>query len=199
MNIPNTEALLLLVVFVVPGYLFQSVLSALHPRAQERPEILLLRFVGFSCINFGIWYSQFPLIDFENDPKFSFLRLVVILVVSPGVLGLFVAKVRIWGWRDWFLRELNFHPINPIPTGWDYKFSRTHLPSFVIVILKDGTNIHGWYGPNSMASSQEKDRDLYLEQLYTIDHQGKWIASVKSEGIWIQGSEVKYIEFQKGG
>lgn len=96
-----------------------------------------------------------------------------------------------------FYRFLRLRPINPIPTGWDWIFSRTE-PCFVLVTLTNGTEIAGFFGGLSMASSDPAKRDIYLEKTYMIPDDGSpWVAAAKTLGIYIDGSQIAYIEFRE--
>ena len=84
-----------------------------------------------------------------------------------------------------------------MPTGWDWIFSRTE-ECYVIVTLKDGTEVAGYFGTNSMASSDPDRRDIYLEKVYKIPEDGGiWEIVDGSLGIHIDGSEIALVEFRK--
>ena len=64
-----------------------------------------------------------------------------------------------------------------------------------MVTLKNGDRVAGLFGSNSFASSDTGERDLYIEEEYTVGEDGKWDARPEKVGILICQQEVKYIEF----
>ena len=65
----------------------------------------------------------------------------------------------------------------------------------MLVTLRDGTQVAGYFGDESMASSDPAYRDLYLENVYTIQEDGQWEPRDDSRGIYIEGSQIVFIEF----
>ncbi|MHC2792576.1 hypothetical protein ACVINZ_001588 [Mesorhizobium jarvisii] len=78
-----------------------------------------------------------------------------------------------------------------MPTAWDWKFGQ-RTEHWLIIKLKDGTVFQGYYGPKSFASSDD-DRDIYVEQIFERDVEGKWVPMPNA--LWVQASEVSTIEF----
>ena len=56
----------------------------------------------------------------------------------------------------------------------------------------------GLYSYNSFTSSENEDRDIYVEKGYKIGETGEWIEDEESEGFYIPKNEIKYIEFKRG-
>jgi hypothetical protein len=66
----------------------------------------------------------------------------------------------------------------------------------VIINLKNGEKIGGVYGPNSFASSFPRKEQVYLEQLWQVDKNGKFIqAMIQTNGVLVSIDEIKTIEF----
>jgi hypothetical protein len=98
---------------------------------------------------------------------------------------------------DWIFGLLGLRPINPIPTGWDWIFSRTGR-CFVLITLKDGREIAGWFGSKSMASSDPERKDIFIEKLYTVPDDGSpWTEVAGNLGIQVDGSQIAFIEFRE--
>ncbi len=111
-----------------------------------------------------------------------------------------LALVRAWFVQNdsfgWFFELLMLTPINPIPTGWDWVFSGTG-PCFVLVTLRDGKEIAGYFGHNSMASSDPNRRDIYIEKVYTVPSDGsRWAEVEGTRGMHIDGSQISRVEFR---
>jgi hypothetical protein len=122
--------------------------------------------------------------------------------VVIGVVPLLLALVSAYAvQRDWASRifaRLRLRSISPIPTGWDWIFGRTE-PCYMVVKLKDGTEIAGYFGAHSMASSDPSSRDLFIEKVYRIPDDGPWQPAERSGGVWVDGSQISSVEFQERG
>jgi hypothetical protein len=96
------------------------------------------------------------------------------------------------------LRSITNLTERPVPQPWDCKFGENKA-CWIIVYLKDGTSIGGWYGKNSYCSSSPSKEQIYLEEVYEVDEDGVFGAdSVRgTEGILILGDEISAIEFFK--
>lgn len=118
----------------------------------------------------------------------EFVALFSVMFVSLMLIG-FLFKY--FSSKEWIKQILN----RSIPTSWDYKFGKINKAEWLIVTLKDGTKVPGYFGTNSFASSVDSERDLYIEEIYRIDTYELWERVVPPCGILIKGEEIKYIEF----
>ena len=80
------------------------------------------------------------------------------------------------------------------PTAWEHAF-RGRSDCYVIVRLRDGTDIMGSWTAGSFASSDEGQRDVLLSQLYRLDKNKKWELVEPSRSILICAGEISHIEF----
>ena len=65
--------------------------------------------------------------------------------------------------------------------------------------LTDGTQVAGYFGARSMASSDPERKDIFLEEAYTVPDDGTpWEAVAESLGAYIEGSQISSIEFRRG-
>jgi hypothetical protein len=97
----------------------------------------------------------------------------------------------------WLYRWVHLRSINPIPTGWDWIFSTTE-PCYVLITLTDDTEIAGYFGSRSMASSDPDRKDIYIERVYKIPDDGRpWAEVDGSLGMHVDGSQIAYIEFRR--
>jgi hypothetical protein len=68
----------------------------------------------------------------------------------------------------------------------------------VLITLTDQTEIAGYFGRRSMASSDPERRDIYIERVYTIPVDGgPWADVDRSMGMHVDGSQIAYIEFRR--
>ncbi len=66
----------------------------------------------------------------------------------------------------------------------------------MLVHLKGGRIIAGYYGPNSFASSFPQDQDIYLEEVWKVNNKGEFISKIgETKGILLSSDGIDYIEF----
>ena len=101
-------------------------------------------------------------------------------------------------WREilkW--KIMQFVVINrPCPTAWDHFFGVLRKGKcHVLVHLKNGEKIAGFYGSDSYATSFPRNGDLYLEQTIKVDSEGVFLGYVDNTlGLIISRDEYSYIE-----
>ena len=125
------------------------------------------------------------------------LTWVFVLLIGPAVL-VFVSGM--WTQKEWGGRLYEFFGlslVHPTARSWDWVFHRVD-PCFVLVTLKDGSQCAGYWGVNaagtqSFASSDPKERDLYISQVFEISDEGPWRPTPKS--IFIAAGEIRTVEF----
>lgn len=64
-----------------------------------------------------------------------------------------------------------------------------------MVSLTSGESVAGFFGPDSFASSDESERDIYIEEEYDVSDQGTWTPRPAKVGILIPVKEIRNIEF----
>ena len=115
-------------------------------------------------------------------------------VLLPILLGIGLAfahqKRLIYRLADLIGLKLFHH----IPCAWDYTFENFAPGSFVIVRLKDGTQISGLLGEKSFISSTRDERDLLMEAVWNIDTSGNWTEAIPPRSILLCGGDIRWIE-----
>lgn len=81
-----------------------------------------------------------------------------------------------------------------MPTAWDWYFSQRPT-SILLVHMKDGTEVIGYFGNKSYATSFPNDGSLYLEKAYTKDDNGNLKLVENSSGILVAKDQHISIEF----
>jgi len=146
-----------------------------------------------------IYYAlTLPLVEYVltfREPGYSkALAWFGLEIVGPAFCGLALGMIAQKGIGQRCLKFLRLHVVHASPTAWDYKFG--NMPAqWVLVTLKNGTQFAGYYGRNSLASSDVKERDVYIELLYDVDDHNVWTERQKDAGILIAAGEISTINF----
>jgi hypothetical protein len=86
------------------------------------------------------------------------------------------------------------HLVHPIRKPWDYVFGKRE-PFWVIVHLHGGQRIGGRFDVESFASSDPADEQIYLEAVWVLDEQDRFLRPVDgSRGIIIMKEEIRAVE-----
>jgi hypothetical protein len=197
----NLDQIYLILAFVVPGFIFHSAYSFFIRSQSQRADLDLLRFIATSFIIFALlspyiyWLSLPENADLSYEEKL--LNWFIILFVLPFVFGVGWAIVTKRAWFRKFFNVLGLNPIHYSPTAWDWQFGRMEYPHWVIVTLNDDSVVGGLFGTTSLAGSHPDSRDIYIEEVYSIDDQGKWERAADTAGILITKDNIKHIEFKE--
>ena len=207
MGFDTEAAASLAIIFLVPGYICQSFFNLFVPGRRLDPLSTLLQYVLLSLVNYVIFMGAIPLRLLKLDvaivviSELSLAELGVLILGGPIALALLRAVSHRHRLLERALSKIPLlkdlsSPVDPIPSAWDWKFSRQGSPSWVVIRLADRTQVAGYFGKGSFSSSDAAERDIYLERVYTIDTPTKmWIEVERSGGILIKASEIHSVEF----
>ena len=161
-------------------------------------------------------YSQNSIADYINIATILIFTFIAILLLGyrkdklnqtkKSIIGITITEVLIFlaisyglGVVTGYIHNTYYFDINLIelePSAWDYKFSKIEA-EWVIVTLTDDSVIAGFMGGLSFASSNEGERDIYINEVYKIDDDNNWKIQTDTNGILIKAENIKYIEFFK--
>jgi hypothetical protein len=116
----------------------------------------------------------------------------------PCLIGLSI----VWfDQSEWFYKaceKAGFRLAHHIPAAWDYAFSQLRRGTFVWVRLNNGTEYAGKMGKFSFASSSTAERDLYLEEVWTIEDGRPWTLKEPKRGVLLCGKDIQRVEIFRG-
>lgn len=201
MKFESISDLFFIVAVFVPGFIYRSVLANFVPPNQGKSkEFVLLGLLTATAVNYAfcspLIYLLLNGMLFASSPIGQAAMWFVVVGAVPVILALVSAYAVQRNWVSKAFGRMRLHSISPIPTGWDWVFSRTE-PCYMVVKLRDGTEIAGYFGAQSMASSDATSRDLFIEKVFSIPDEGPWQRVEHSGGIWVDGSQISSVEFQK--
>src|SRR5712692_9147979 len=161
MSFGNFETVFYALAFLVPGFLCDSVISAMVRRRAVAHEISLLRYLTLSCVNYALWSWLVYLIVkssiFVDRPIRSAVAWGFVILGSPVLLGLILGALSQRNAVRALLARWGIYMTHPIPTAWDYFFSSTG-PVWVLVTLTDGSSVAVRFSTRSFASSEANER-----------------------------------------
>ncbi|MGC8475649.1 MAG: DUF6338 family protein [Acetobacteraceae bacterium] len=202
MKLETFPDLYFVVSVLVPGFIGSGVFSVFVPtRAHREKEILVLRYLTATAFNYAICSPLIYLLLvgelFPDSTVGQALSWFFVVFAAPALLAALAAWIVQRDGLARFFGQLGLRTISPIPTGWDWVFS-TVDPCFVLITLADGTEIAGYFGRQSMASSDPSRRDIFVERVYTVpDDGGPWQEAEGSLGMHVDGAHIAYIEFRR--
>jgi len=172
----SPEVLNLFVFFVVPGVIARLAYDLLVPSERRKPADEMLGFITFSVVHLGLFHWLFELVSTPtiegNGAIWRTIGRIFVIVLLPA--GEAVAAVRILKSR-WLSRWVN----NPIPKPWDFYFGKRQ-PCWMILRLKSGGMIGGFFGPDSYATAYPHPEQVYLEQVWQLDEHGKFVKKIEN-------------------
>jgi hypothetical protein len=198
MTFTSFDAVFFTVAFLVPGFIWESVLHLFVRRREDRGDRVWIRFLTLSAFNYAFWswliYLLFLRAGVLEQPRVAAFAWSFILLVSPVAFGVITGLLSQRAIVRRLLARYGVYTVHPIPTAWDYVFS--HLTgSWVLVTIADGSTVAGVFSARSFASSDAAERDLFLEQLYEVEDDGPWQPVPMNCGVWIRGDAIRAIEF----
>jgi hypothetical protein len=187
----------LILFFVVPGIIALFVRSKFITGRTPSTKENLLAFLVLSLIYYSLTVLFIEQALNVREPWLARATIWIALVlVGPAAFGLVlgIAAQKEWAHRvaDYF--DLSI--VHVIPTAWDWRFSKMPRDGlFVMVTLTNGAAVAGHFGSKSFASSDTQERDLYIQEEYTITKSGRWEARPERVGILIPAREIRHVEF----
>jgi len=185
MEIPGSSAqLLILLLFVVPGSVYQAVRQRLGGPAPDDLNFStkLFRAIGISTALMALYLAVagrqlLRLVETRSGeaPSWNGLKqhvrilgwmALLLLLVVPAMLGI-LDYLR--ASRSFNLRKIAY---DPVPRAWDFAF-KDLKPCFVRVLTTDGLWLGGWFGEASYVSGFPEPREIFIEIAHELDSDGQ--------------------------
>jgi hypothetical protein len=210
---PQTgTAILVLVVFVLPGFVALRYAELTYrTRADDNGLERVLTALYFSLLSYlVIAAGSRVLLGIDADdvrelwrgqkPLESYLALAVASLVVPLTIAELARRWSRSRARGWLLRTARVSAAHKTPSGWEHFFLQGRW-ALVRATLKDGRVVGGFFGPDSFAGYTAEIPDLYLERRYVIDPETDWFgeAVTGSLGLYIRAEEIVSVEFYEAG
>ena len=197
MIIDSLDAVFYTAMFILPGFIINSIIDATNPPKKHNDGIFFLKCLLYSIISCAClsWLYIIVMNNIEHEVAY-WLLLLAITVVGSTTIALVIAIIKQKQIIFILMNKLGIRTIHPTQSAWDYVFS-LQKSNYVIVTLIDDTQIKGLYSSESFSASDSEERDLFLEKLYYKVDNEEWVLDEDSDGIYISKEQIKYIEFKK--
>ena len=187
-SIGTTQALLL----ILPGLISMHVYKLLMPVGQDKAPEKLLNAMFYGVLNLVICLPLLIISSYSGLFDywiFSICMLVLVLLIFPILLPII------------FVRFINSGALKglqlPYPSAWDFVFNKRQ-PCFILIHLKNGKKIGGYYGSNSYSGSYPSHGEIYLEAVCKTDSDGSFSDYIEGTmGMLISQDAYDYIEMIK--
>lgn len=187
------------IAFLIPGFIVTSITKRVIPIIDKEYKTRILENFIYSFLNIFLWTIPIYKIYLNKEwwyKNYSLLWIVGLLIIflSPIVMALIIILFNQYEISRKICEYFNIPSIDTEPSAWDFKFKQIK-GEWVLITLSDKRTIAGFIGRNSFISSNSKERDLYIDEVYEIDEKGEWKKRKRTDGIWLKNEEIKSIEF----
>jgi len=200
----SSTQLLILLVFVVPGFVYQAVRISVRGRLPLDIELStrIVRAIVLSG-TFGLVYLAIigqPLIEAAHGQGYGFEhpRLGSLSALAGGIVipaSLALIRAPSWTWLETLRGRLpQVAKYDPTPTAWDKVFQNVG-DCFIRVLNTDDRWVAGYYGSQSYATSYPEPQQLFLEQAYIVSDDGTIGSPIEgSLGVLINCTEIQLLQ-----
>lgn len=167
---PTTiEALVIIVLVLSPGYIFTQIARRVVAYVEEPTDTRVL------------------------------LTIITAVFIMPQLLGIGLGRPSTVRRIDRLLDKVGLGYIDRLPSAWDFVM-RQRRAGYVRIHLKDGKGIPGGiYARHSFGSTNPRQTELYLEELWQLDGDGNFEQPIPaSRGVWIAREAIGYLAFLEG-
>ncbi len=189
------------IAFLIPGFIISELVQRIIPVINKDYKIRILEYFIYSFLNIFLWaipiYNVYiNVINEWNENCILLLWIIALMIIfiSPIGIALIIVLCNKNNLLEKICKHLQLTYNDSDPSAWDFKFKKIQ-GEWVIITLSDKRTVAGFIGKNSFISSNSKERDLYIDEVWEVDKKGKWKKRVGTDGIWIKHEEILSIEF----
>ncbi len=144
MTIDSFEVVFYTCIFLLPGFIIKSVMDTLVPPTKHNDTKYFFSCLLYSIVDCAVWSWVYLLLNkiSEEHPIIYWILLLIITVVGATLLAVFIGIIKQKGFIELLFSKMRINKIHPVPTAWDYYFSKQE-ESWIIVTLKNGKTIYG--------------------------------------------------------
>ncbi len=186
------DQLALFLVFVAPGFVAMKTHDLLIPADRRDWGSSLIEAISYSMLNLALLFWAVYLLHrdgFQDEhPVGYYLGMFGVLFVAPAVWAILARALR-------SLRVVQRFVVDPRPTAWDFFFDQRR-PVWALFHLKTGQKLGGLLAESSTASAYPYLPDIYVEEVWRIDEQGRFSERIdQTAGALVKRDDCSHIEF----
>ena len=188
---PELDSLVLFVLLIVPGLISMFAYRFLMPARDIEWKTALVEALFYGVLNFGICLPIIIPIHQAGFPASHLTWYVILMVAVLVLLPLLWSCLLccLFRWKR-LMKRLQL----PFPTAWDFFFHKRES-CFILIHLKNGKMIGGYFGGDSYATSFPRHGDIYLQQVCKVDELGRFEKLVEdTKGLLISRDTCDYVE-----
>jgi hypothetical protein len=183
----------IILLFIVPGLIIVYIRNLFISNKLPKLSEAFVTYISLSFIYQAIILPFSPsALEGDIPTGWSLISWVALLFLGPAAVGFFLGYGARRGWFRAVLARFGVSLSHPVDCAWDWRFGDCQ-ECWVLVVLKNGTTWAGYIGGGSFMSTDSTERDIYIEQVYSIGRRNIWTR--KGSGVWIAHGEIQSIEF----
>lgn len=204
------EALIIVLVFLVPGYVATVAFTRNAPRGEISDLRFLLQVAFWGAVTDAVllFVNQQFLFFFLQDLRdlFAFatpdalLRGGIAFLLFPAVVASLTRRLIDVDIVQTALRAIGLSHRDRAPTAWDAAFAPGRPGAWVYVYVRGQSDpIIGELGIGSIAGVSPYEHDLFLKRRYEPSSVGPPTPVSMNEGVWISADAIELVEFFNAG
>ena len=191
------EVLILLLFLLVPGFVFIRVIDTLHPGRRQTMGHQIIDVGFWSVAVLAVWFlpavllfQRGPALPYGLYPLLLFVLILLGVFATPLLLAYILHRLELRG----TLKKLG---TKPSPTPSDWVFSQEAGKHFYVRFhRKEGKDLGGYFGENSFATSSPNGQEIYVEEVWRLDEDGRFVEPVEeTQGAIVNREDCTLIEF----
>jgi hypothetical protein len=198
--VTSPEAVILLLYLVVPGYIATKIYDILAPGERQGFGEAIIDILAWSFILMLFWFWPFAalyqyseLLSTGSRYLIAFVLTILAVFVTPPLAAYLLFRVRNRGYLRGLAKGVSSHPS---PTSWDWFFSENANNYYVRFHLKTGERLGGYYGENSFATSFPHKQEVYIEEEWHLDEDGKFTEPIEgTKGTIVNREDCSLVQF----
>lgn len=152
--------------------------------------------IAYAVASVAYYAAAYPIFHADGGVRLaSWLWQLLQFFIAPVFVGVFAAYLDQSELFYKVANRLRLKSSHHIPAAWDYAFSSLRRGTYVLVKLSDGTLYAGLMGKESFASSATEERDLLIQEVFTIQDGKPWTLAEPRRSVLLCGKDIRWIEF----
>lgn len=190
-DLVKMEYIIVFIVLIVPGFIIMKIIKLKIPSKDFLLKDMLFEALSYSLLNLSL-IGWLPYLFVKDIFSATFMILFIFsIIVFPTLLAFVYIKIMSF---EWFKNNFDIQ----IPTAWDWYFAKKRN-CILIITLKNGSIVMGYFGKNSYATSYPNEGSIYLEKTYVYNDKKELYTTEDSDGIIIAKNQFDTIEIYKTG